>query len=43
MRFAVVLTAGLQHLAYLNPSSSELQLASLVAWVVLWCCAGGQK
>lgn len=42
MRFAVVLTAGLQHLAYLNPSS-ELQLASMVAWVVLWCCAGCRK
>lgn len=32
MRFAVVLTADLQHLAYLSPSSKH-QLASLAAWV----------
>lgn len=43
MRFAVVLTAGLQHLAYLNPHSDKLQLVSLAAWTMLWACAGSRK
>jgi hypothetical protein len=42
MRNAIVVTASLQHAAYLTPSG-ELQLVSLAAWVVLWCCAGSRK
>jgi hypothetical protein len=41
MRAAIVVTAGLQHAAYLS-HSGELHLVSLAAWLVLWCCAGGR-
>lgn len=40
MRFAIFLTAVLQHFAHLNRDSRELELAAAVAWLVLWCCAG---